>query len=242
MAAVHLSFVERKALLKRYWKYENIKEVQRQCQREFGTPPPTCRTRTIVHIREKFKANGTVKDVHKGRSGRTRTATSPASNAAVLLTWSPHLNVRWFLVYWFLRWSDKILQHRSTGCWTCSCSCSTRFSLVNNFNSFVAFKFVAIVDNIVRHVGGSVPNCLCHCHCTSFMFSYFQYHFSKTLRSTNDKWTKAIVATQLSDAVVHSTIEQSYVTTHSPTFPSLYLCHSSFSNPSVTSPTSQFVL
>ena len=33
-----------------------------------------------------------------------------------------------------------------------------------------------------------------------------------------------------------------YVTTHSPTRPSLYLRHSSFSNPSVASPTSQFIL
>ena len=34
----------------------------------------------------------------------------------------------------------------------------------------------------------------------------------------------------------------SYVTTHSPTLPSLYLRHNSFSNSSVTSPTSQFIL
>ena len=33
-----------------------------------------------------------------------------------------------------------------------------------------------------------------------------------------------------------------YVTTHSPTLPSLYLRHSSFFNPSVASPTSQFIL
>ena len=33
-----------------------------------------------------------------------------------------------------------------------------------------------------------------------------------------------------------------YFTTHSPTLPSLYLRHSSFSNPSVASPTSQFIL
>ena len=33
-----------------------------------------------------------------------------------------------------------------------------------------------------------------------------------------------------------------YVTTHSPTLPSLYLRHSSFSNPSVASPTSRFIL
>ena len=33
-----------------------------------------------------------------------------------------------------------------------------------------------------------------------------------------------------------------YVTAHCPTLPSLYLCHSSFSNTSVASPTSQFIL
>ena len=33
-----------------------------------------------------------------------------------------------------------------------------------------------------------------------------------------------------------------YVTTHSPILPSLYLRHSSFSKPSVVSPTSQFIL
>ena len=33
-----------------------------------------------------------------------------------------------------------------------------------------------------------------------------------------------------------------YVTTHYPTLPSLYLRHSSFSNPSVASPTSQLIL
>ena len=32
-----------------------------------------------------------------------------------------------------------------------------------------------------------------------------------------------------------------YVTAHSPTLPSLYLRHNSFSNPSVASPTSQFI-
>ena len=33
-----------------------------------------------------------------------------------------------------------------------------------------------------------------------------------------------------------------YVTNHSPTLPSLYLHHSSFSNPSIRSPTSEFIL
>ena len=44
-------------------------------------------------------------------------------------------------------------------------------------------------------------------------------------------WTKYVV-----------TVSHFYVTTHSPTLPSLYPRHSSFSNPSVASPTSQFIL
>lgn len=82
MAAVRLSLAERKAVLKWYWKCENIQEVQRQWQNEFGTSPPT--RRTIARIRDKFEADGTVHDVHKARSGRPRTATSLASSAAVL--------------------------------------------------------------------------------------------------------------------------------------------------------------
>ena len=41
---------------------------------------------------------------------------------------------------------------------------------------------------------------------------------------------------------VRSYCHFTYVTTHSPTLPSLYLRHSSFSNPSVTSRSSQFIL
>ena len=66
MAVVHLLFVERKALLKWYWKYENIKEVQCLRQRKFGTPPPT--SLTIAYIHDKFEADGNVKYVDKGRS------------------------------------------------------------------------------------------------------------------------------------------------------------------------------
>jgi hypothetical protein len=61
--AERLSFEQRKAVLKWYWKYENSKEVQRQWQNEFGTRPPT--RRTIARIRVKFEADGTVHDVHK---------------------------------------------------------------------------------------------------------------------------------------------------------------------------------
>lgn len=77
-----LSFEQRKAILKWYFRTENVVEVQRQWRREYRTEPPT--RVTIARIRDKFETHGTVCNVHKGRSGRPRTATSPASSAMVL--------------------------------------------------------------------------------------------------------------------------------------------------------------
>ncbi|KAG7197418.1 hypothetical protein KM043_013278 [Ampulex compressa] len=87
--AVRLTFEQRKAVLKWYWKFENIQEVQRQWRAEFESKPPT--RRTIARIRDKFENDGTVQDVIKERSGRPRTITTPARSAAVLqlLTRSP---------------------------------------------------------------------------------------------------------------------------------------------------------
>ena len=65
-----LSFYERKLLLKCYWKVEDVVEVQRRWNVEFGTPPPS--RVTITRIREKFQVDGTVQDVLKGRCGRNR--------------------------------------------------------------------------------------------------------------------------------------------------------------------------
>jgi hypothetical protein len=53
-------------VLKWYFKFENISEVQRQWWNEFGTQPPICLT--IAHIRDKSEIDGTVGDVHKERS------------------------------------------------------------------------------------------------------------------------------------------------------------------------------
>ena len=60
----------------------NISEVQRQWQNEFGTWPPT--RLTITRIRGKFEMDGTFGDVHKERSGISRTATIVATSEAVL--------------------------------------------------------------------------------------------------------------------------------------------------------------
>jgi hypothetical protein len=82
MAAERLSFEQRKIILKWYWKFENMCEVQRQWRCEFATEPPT--RLKIARIRNKFEADSTVQDVYKQRSGKPCTATSPASSAMVL--------------------------------------------------------------------------------------------------------------------------------------------------------------
>jgi len=75
-------FEERKSILKWYIKFENVAEVQRKWKREFQTEPPT--RLTITWLCNKFDTHGTICDVHRGRSGRPHTATSPASSAMVL--------------------------------------------------------------------------------------------------------------------------------------------------------------
>jgi len=94
MAGARLSFEERKAVLKWYFKFENISKVQRQWRNEFGTQPPT--RLTIARIWDKFEIDGTVGDRHKERSGRPRTATTLATSTAVLqqFTRSPQKSVK----------------------------------------------------------------------------------------------------------------------------------------------------
>ena len=68
-----LSFEQQKAILKWYWRTENVVEVQRQWRREYRTDPPM--RLTIARICDKFETHGIVCDVHKGRSGRPCTST-----------------------------------------------------------------------------------------------------------------------------------------------------------------------
>jgi len=75
-------FEEQKSILKWYIKFENVAEVQCQWKCEFQTEPPT--HLTITWLCDKFDTHGTICDVHRGRSGRPLTATSPASSAMVL--------------------------------------------------------------------------------------------------------------------------------------------------------------
>jgi hypothetical protein len=82
MAEVRLSFEERKFMLKCYWKYKNVTEVQREFTREFQRNPPT--RRTIACTRDKFEATGTVQDVHKQRSSRPWSSTSPTREEQLL--------------------------------------------------------------------------------------------------------------------------------------------------------------
>jgi len=82
MAGARLTFEERKSILKWYIKFENVTEVQRQWKREFQTQPST--RLTITQLCDMFDTHGNICDVHRGRCGRPRTATSPASSAMVL--------------------------------------------------------------------------------------------------------------------------------------------------------------
>ena len=59
---------------------------------------------------------------------------------------------------------------------------------------------------------------------------------TESLENQNELWRR------WSDWSLENELCFTYVTAHSPTLPSLYLRHSSFSNPSVASPTSQFIL
>jgi len=77
-----------------YWndnsiQFENVTEVQCQWKCEFQTQPPTCLT--ITRLCDKLDTHGTICDVHRGRSRRPLTATSPASSAMFLerFTMSP---------------------------------------------------------------------------------------------------------------------------------------------------------
>ena len=62
---------------------ENPVEVQCKWSSGYRTEPST--RLTITHIREKFEIQGTICDVHKGRSGRPRTSTNDTVTGQVCL-------------------------------------------------------------------------------------------------------------------------------------------------------------
>jgi hypothetical protein len=82
MAVERLLFEQCKIILKCYWKFENVCEVQRQWKHEFAVEPPM--QLTIACIHDIFEAYGTVHAVHKQRSGRPCTSLSLSSFAMVL--------------------------------------------------------------------------------------------------------------------------------------------------------------
>ena len=77
-----LNFEERKFILKWMIKLEKAKKVQQRWQSIFKTTPPT--RLTITRIANKFEKHGTIMDIHKGRSGRPRTATSANSTIQII--------------------------------------------------------------------------------------------------------------------------------------------------------------
>ncbi|GFY36159.1 DUF4817 domain-containing protein [Trichonephila clavipes] len=82
MSQVRQTFEQRKRILTWYWKFENISEVYRHLRQQYKTELPACSSNASLH--NKFKTYGTIKDMHKGRSGWPRTSTSETSSVAVL--------------------------------------------------------------------------------------------------------------------------------------------------------------
>jgi hypothetical protein len=89
MATEGLSFEQRKINFKWYWKFEYLREVQKQWWREPAMEPPS--QLTTGRIRENSEAAGTVHDVTKQGSGRPCTATCPASPASTCFGYSFYL-------------------------------------------------------------------------------------------------------------------------------------------------------
>jgi len=99
MASFQLPFGQRKWILKCYWKTENVFNVQRCRWNEFGTPLLT--QVTITRLRDKFETDGTVQNVNKARSGKSRISTNNESIATVLQTTQQWINIcpRYLLIY-----------------------------------------------------------------------------------------------------------------------------------------------
>lgn len=68
------------------WKTENVQEIQRRWQIEFGIQPPT--RLTISRVRDKFEMHGTVMNINKQSIGRKKTSTSKENINVVLQTFT----------------------------------------------------------------------------------------------------------------------------------------------------------
>ncbi|GFU98117.1 ryanodine receptor [Trichonephila clavipes] len=86
MAQVCMTFEQRKSILIWHLKFGNISEVQRDRRQQYGTESPT-RLR-IADRSNKFETDGTIKNIHKGRSSRPLTSTSEVSSAGVLYSFT----------------------------------------------------------------------------------------------------------------------------------------------------------
>jgi len=114
-------------------QFKNVAEVQRQWKCEFQTQPPTCLT--ITWLCDKFDTHGTICDVHRGRSGRPLTATSPASSAMVLerFTMSP--------------WK-----------FATQCACETGISSTSVRHILKAFKWKVYIPRLLQAINDDDPD------------------------------------------------------------------------------------
>ena len=79
MMADNLTKVQRKWILKQYWKTENTENFRQKWAEEFDTPPPS--RQTIYRIRDKFYETGSICNAPK--SGRLLSVTTQENEMLV---------------------------------------------------------------------------------------------------------------------------------------------------------------
>ena len=86
---------QRIKIIEGYFATKSVLLTQRQCRRDFGRNNVPVR-RTIQHSVAKFRKTGSVADVHKGHSGRHRSAKIPENiqNLRKRLEESPRKSTR----------------------------------------------------------------------------------------------------------------------------------------------------
>ena len=116
-------------------------------------------------------------------------------------------------------------------------------------------KYPGIYTEVAAYIDWISKNAAvwqCNMYCNTFMVilskHVFLFHFNKfnnlliTIDEAKTEALSDVIVLVIAELILQRFRPFTYLTTHSPAIPLLYLRHSSFSNPSVASPTSQFIL
>ena len=124
-------------------------------------------------------------------------------------------------------WKGQILWLYIFLCFAVNCMCSVTL-IINKELHFVTSQYSVQI--------GPIPLEIKHIHIVSVWNMHYLTEFGICNRSS---FSKLSVISPMSQLILQTFRHFTYATAHSPTFPSLYLRHSSFSNPSFASLRSQ---